>query len=115
MAIPIVEYLFDSSVGDGPGSVFLTLWPTDEIVDVRRAMDFLRAQERKPLALVPMQWGTNLKVIVEVSANPRIWFGHEEASGNWEADLTEIIRVLREHGIEAELALDCGPSLPRRG
>ena len=86
----------------------MTLWPTDEIANMHEAVDFLRSRGQKPLPLTPVQWGSNLKVVVEVSASPRVWFGHDETSGSWEADLNEIIRVLREHGIEAELSLESG-------
>lgn len=109
----VSEYLSDSMRGDHPNYVYLALWPSDEIPTPGIALNFLRAQQ-SPLQLLPVQWGANLTVIVEASANPRIWIGRKKPTGVWESDLAQIIRVLGENGIEAELSL--APSrLPSRG
>jgi hypothetical protein len=68
-------------------------------------MNFLRAQPQ-PVPLIPVQWGGPLTVVVEANTAPQIWFGRRTPTGNWEADLAQIIRVLAENGIEAELSLD---------
>ena len=105
MTNQIVEYLADSTTERPPSHVYLALWPSKELSTTASAIDFLRAKS-PPIPLVPVQWGGTLEVVVEANLDPRIWFGCRPSAGNWEADLAQIIRVLRENGIEAELSLD---------
>lgn len=106
MTTQIFEYLPDSALPAQPGYVYLALWPSNEIPTPRIALGFLRAKRPTPIPLLPVQWGANLTVIVEANTTPRMWFGRRDPSGNWESDLAQIIRVLAENGIEAELSLE---------
>ena len=105
MTNQILEYLADSTTERQPGHVYLVLWPNKELSTTASAIDFLRAKS-PPIPLVPVQWGGTLEVVVEANIDPRIWFGRRPSAGNWEADVAQIIRVLGENGIEAELSLD---------
>lgn len=113
MTAQVTEYLLDSKLKDHPGYVYLALWPSDAIPTPGAALNFLRDQE-SPLQLLPVQWGANLTVIVEAIANSRIWIGRRKPTGVWESDLAQIIRVLGENGITAELSLATS-RLPSRG
>jgi hypothetical protein len=105
MVDQISEYLFDSSLARQPGYVYIGLWPNSAVSTPEMAMNFLRAKSQ-PIPLVPVQWGGRLTVIVEANVEPRIWIGRRSPTGNWEADLGQILRVLGENGVEAELSLD---------
>lgn len=113
MATQVCESLFDSTLPERPGPVYLALWPTEDVPNPQSAMDLLRAKVPKPIPLVPVQWGANLTVIVEAYGHPRIWFGRRVPTGDWESDLAQIIRVLGENGIDAELSLDIEQLAPR--
>jgi len=108
----IIEYLADSTTEREPSHVYLALWPSKELSTAASAIDFLRAQS-PPVPLVPVQWGGMLEVVVEANIDPRIWCGRRPSAGNWEADVAQIIRVLGENGIEAELSLDRSQLVPQ--
>jgi len=82
-------------------AVFIKVWATVGVPDVKAAMHHLRNQAPQPVLLVPLNRAKDLTVVVRASEDPCIEFGRSVPTGNWDADLQEIISVLKANGVAA--------------
>lgn len=104
----ICDYLPDSNCKLNKSRVFIKIWTTSQISNIEAAKRYLQSEigDIGEIILKPLTpEASNATLMLEASLNPRIIIGCSVPSGDQNADLEEILKVLVANGIKSSCSM----------